>query len=178
MPAALLVGLLGGECTGKSTLAAAVAARTGALVVPEALRAFVEERGRPPAREEQGGILDAQAAACRAALDAAEAAGIGLVVADPHPAMTAAYHRAYFADRSLDAAAVAGLRTAGLLAWCQPDVPWVPDGIQRDGPAMREAAHDEVGALLALAGAEAVALAGPLEARVARLLDAIAALGS
>lgn len=176
MPRALLVGLLGGECTGKTALAQAVAAATGAIVVPEALRAFVDEHGRTPLPAEQPAILLAQEEACARAL--ATAGDGGLVLADPHPAMTAVYQRVYFADHALDEAAARGLRSAALLAWCQPDMPWEPDGIQRDGPEMREAAHAQVGALLALAGCDALVASGPLEARVALLLDAITRLGS
>lgn len=133
------IGLIGGECTGKSTLAGDLA---GALrrqtaarvhVVPEALRAFVQEHGRAPVASEQAGIMAAQ----RAAEDAAASAG-GIVIADPATMMTAVYSELYFEDAALWGPALQDARDYAVVLWCRPDLPWEPDPGQRDGPAFRE----------------------------------------
>jgi nicotinamide riboside kinase len=131
----LRLGLLGGECTGKSAFAARISAETGAHVVGEYLRTFVETSGRPPTREEQVAMLDAQRA-----MDRHECPS-PIHVADPAPGMTAVYSLVYFDDASLMEQALADARTFDLLVWCDTDIPWVPDGAQRDGPEFRDAAH-------------------------------------
>lgn len=126
------LGLLGGECTGKTTLAEALAREWGARVVPERLRAFVAEQGRTPRVDEQAGLLLSQ----QDAEDAAAAAS-SIVIADPAALMTAVYSVAYFDDESL---LDRGCRLAAgydLLVWCGTGIPWTADGIQRDGPHER-----------------------------------------
>ncbi len=52
-PAPRRIGLVGGEGTGKTTLASALAVALPACVVDESLRAFVEREGRTPRADEQ-----------------------------------------------------------------------------------------------------------------------------
>lgn len=176
-PAGLLIGLMGAECTGKTTLAAALSSQVGARVVREALRDFVRAHGRPPTADEQAALMAAQQEAIAAAL-AGGGAGQGVVIADPHPAMTAVYSQVYFDDASLDDRAIELLRACDVVVWCQPGIPWVPDPGQRDGEPWRAAAHDRIGPLLDRAGIVPVIADGPLAARVARVRSAIARLGS
>ena len=56
------IGLIGGEGSGKTTLAVALAGALPACVVDESLRAFVEREGRTPRRDEQAALLAEQAA--------------------------------------------------------------------------------------------------------------------
>lgn len=129
------IGLLGGECTGKTTLAKALCDRLDAVLVPEYLREFVVSMGRVPTAFEQAGIMGTQVAAEATALT-----GIGpqtLVVCDPAALMTAIYSMAYFNDRSLLEPATLHAKTYGYLIWCGTDIPWEPDGDQRDGPEYR-----------------------------------------
>lgn len=126
------LGLLGGECTGKTTLARALAGDWGAQVVPERLRAFVEERGRTPRADEQAALMQAQ----QDAEDAA-AAVAAFVIADPAALMTAVYSLAYFGDASLLDRGCALAAGYDLLVWCGTGLPWEPDGLQRDGPRER-----------------------------------------
>ena len=51
------IALLGGECTGKSTLARALGARLGAQVVDERLRRFCDEMRRAPLASEQRWLI-------------------------------------------------------------------------------------------------------------------------
>lgn len=149
---AIRIGLIGGECTGKSTLAADLAEvlrhQTGARVhvVPEALRAFVVGHERAPLASEQAGIMAAQ----RADEDAA-ASNDGIVIADPATMMTAVYSELYFQDASLWGQADQDARAYAVVLWCRPDLPWEPDPGQRDGPAYRERADALIAARLAAA---------------------------
>ena len=172
----MLIGLLGGECTGKSALALALASAHGAVVVPEALRAFVEEHGRAPRALEQAAIMGEQER--RTAVAVQQAGPAGIVVVDPSAAMTAVYSAIYFADDSLDDRAIADLDRCDLIAWCQPDIPWEPDGLMRDGEAQRAAAHAVVAGLLPRTRTPVVRAEGPLAQRVASVSEAMARIGS
>lgn len=135
--------LLGGECTGKSALARAVAARLAdgpVTVVPEVVREFVGRNGRPPTQGEQAGIWQEQTYLLESAVAASPAGG--LVMCDPAPVMTAVYSLQYFDDDTLLPAALGATKRADLVVWCDPDIPWEPDGIQRDGPQVRARTHD------------------------------------
>ncbi len=54
--------------------------------------------------------------------------------------MTAVYSLLYFDDDALLATAVEHAIGYDLVVWCRPDVPWAPDGLQRDGVARRDEA--------------------------------------
>jgi nicotinamide riboside kinase len=161
------IGLVGGECTGKSTLARALADQLPACVVAEAARSFVERHGRTPRREEQAAIMAEQQA-----LEDAAAATCphGWVVADPAPLMTAVYSVLYFADDSLLAPAADLARGYDLVAWCDVDLPWQADDGQRDGPEHRAAADailaSAVDDLLRPRGIRVVRARGSLRERV------------
>ncbi|HEV8024678.1 MAG TPA: ATP-binding protein [Candidatus Nanopelagicales bacterium] len=135
---ATVIELLGGECTGKSALAEEVALATGAQLVPETLRAFVDIHGRAPMQDEQEQIMNEQFRAAEAAVENSA----GLVVVDPSPAMTAVYSLQYFNDDSLLDLAIHRLKRADVIVWCQPDIPWVPDGVHRDGAVHRSRSHE------------------------------------
>ena len=55
-----LICILGAESTGKTTLARQLAVHFDCPWVPEYLRAFCDERGRTPYRDEQALILETQ----------------------------------------------------------------------------------------------------------------------
>lgn len=132
---ALVVALLGAESTGKTTLARALAQalaqETGeaATWVPETLREWCEAAGRTPRADEQLAIAQTQHARIEQA-----ATAHAIVVCDTTPLMTAVYSRLVFGDGSLEAWAVRAHARAGLTLLTAPDLPWVPDGLQRDGP--------------------------------------------
>ena len=75
-------GLIGAECTGKSSVAAALARDLGVIHVPEALRSFVETRGRVPEAADQAGIMSEQRASVEMAhLDHPDS----VIICDPLP---------------------------------------------------------------------------------------------
>ena len=131
-----LIGLIGAECTGKSTLAQELSKELPAHVVDEVLRDFVDTHGRTPRQDEQASILLAQQQAALSALEAVSDQTI--VVVDSPPIMTAVYSMAYFNDDALVGAACADIAQYRLVAWCRPDFDWNPDGLHRDGDDMRD----------------------------------------
>lgn len=163
------VALLGGECTGKSTLAQALGSAFSAPVATEALRDFVSTWGRVPRADEQRAILEEQ----RSREDAL--AEQPLLICDPATLMTAVYSHLYFDDDSLDAIALEQARDYALLIWCRPDIPWAPEPGQHDGPQMRQLADDRISALLAGAG-RALPVISVQGTHETRLTTAIAAL--
>ena len=177
MVEALRIAVLGAESTGKTTLAAALAPRlahdTGLRVawVPEVLRLWCDANGRTPRVDEQQGILREQHARIEAA-----AARHEIVVCDTTGVMTAVYHRIVFADRSLDALAVSLHRSMALTLLTAIDLPWVPDGQQRDGPHVRQPVDAAIRELLTAHGLPWSVVSGSGPARLQRALEAIAPL--
>lgn len=167
-PAPRRIGLIGGEGSGKTTLAGALAALLPACVVDESLRAFVEREGRTPRRDEQESLMRDQAARED---EVAAACPHPWLVADPAPLMTAVYSLLYFDDDSLVAPALQHAAAYDLVVWCRPDMPWVPDGRQRDGSGQRDAADAIVGRLvreeLAPRGIRVTGVEGDVDHRVA-----------
>jgi nicotinamide riboside kinase len=86
---------------------------------------------------EQRGIFDAQCAAERQAC----AVGTKWVVCDTTPLTIALASIHYFHDSSLLAEALAHQRGYAVTLLCMPDIAWVADGFQRDGPAARADIH-------------------------------------
>ncbi len=136
------VAVIGAECTGKTWLCSTLAARHGGLWVPESLREFVDRMGRAPRAEEQPLLLREQIEREDASLARARAGAHTLAAFDSVPLATALYSRLYFDDDSLLARAVAHHRRAyDVTLLADIDLPWEPDGAQRDGPAMRARFH-------------------------------------
>ena len=162
------IGLIGGECTGKSTLAVALAENLPAGIVAETLREFVEREGRTPREDEQRDLM----AEHRAREDAAsDSCRLPALVSDPASFMTAVYSVLYFDDDSLVVEAAELARRYALLAWCDVDLPWSPDGLHRDGPAHRNRADAIIARLvreeLTPRGIAVVRASGSLRHRVA-----------
>jgi nicotinamide riboside kinase len=143
-----VIALLGAESTGKTTLAQALGAVLSAdgkeaAVVPEYLREFCETHGRTPRRDEQQGIAEEQTRR----IDAA-AREHAFVVADTTALMIAVYSDQVFDDTSLYARALASHAHCDLTLLTALDLPWQADGLQRDGPQVREPVDARVRAAL------------------------------
>jgi len=174
---ALIIAILGAESTGKTTLAAALAAGLSSqgvarvAWVPELLREWCAAQGRTPRRDEQAGILQTQSERIAAA-----AATHAVVVCDTTGLMTAVYSRLIFNDRSLDAPAIAQHRGVALSLLTALDLPWVADGHQRDGPQVREPVDNTLRELLLAHALPFAVVGGQAEQRVANALAAVAPL--
>jgi HTH-type transcriptional repressor of NAD biosynthesis genes len=134
------VCLIGGESSGKSTLAQDLHAHLQTrgqrcALVPEQLRAWCRAMGRAPLAHEQAARAADQGRANALALGS----DADIVVADTSALVIAAYSELYFKDLSLWPAALAEQRRFGLTLLMGLDLPWVADGLFRDSPAHREA---------------------------------------
>lgn len=142
MPSVQRIAVIGAECTGKTSLCEALAERYGGLWVPEALREFVDRAGRAPHVDEQAPVMWEQMEREAAAVQRARAGAHKLVAFDSVPLATALYSRLYFADDSLLAPALEHHRSHyDITLVTDIDLPWEPDGLQRDGPDMRQRFH-------------------------------------
>lgn len=157
-----VVAILGAESTGKTTLAQALATRLGGVFVAEFLREFCHREQRTPRRDEQAGIAAEQSRR----IDAA-AAPDTVVVADTTAVQIAVYSEMVFGDDSLHAQALADhARRVDLTLLTALDLPWMPDGHQRDGPHVREPVDALLRAALQRGGIAHAVVAGHGEARL------------
>ena len=172
------IALLGAESTGKTQLAAELAVHLGSrgtsvAVIPEVLREWCEREGRTPRPEEQMPIAQEQERRVDAAARASE-----IVIADTTALMVAIYSAMLFEDGALyrfalerqsgyDATLVTGL-----------DLPWVADGLQRDGPHVREPVDALVRDALAGAGIGFRVIYGSGTERLSNALCAIDSLAA
>jgi len=177
MAEAIRIAIVGAESTGKSTLAQALAGRLADLTgrrctwVGEWLRDWCAHEGRTPRPDEQLAIAQRQ----QALID--EAAAVhDLVVCDTTPLMTAVYSDLLFDDRSLEGYAIEQQRRCQITLLTALDIAWQPDGLQRDGPQVRQPVDDRVRALLIGHGLPWALVAGQGTARVESAVDAVAPL--
>ena len=177
MSAALRIAIVGAESTGKTVLAQALAERlqhtTGLRCtwVGEWLRDWCDQHGRTPHAHEQAEIAAEQARRVEQA-----AARHELVIADTTPLMTAVYSDMLFGDASLRAMAVAEQRRYALTLLTALDLPWQADGLQRDGPHVRDPVDRAVRAVLLEAGVPWSVVSGQGAARLESALDAVTPL--
>lgn len=145
------IALLGAESTGKSQLAMDLSVRfqqSGFTVhrVDEYLREWCDTHQRTPRQDEQLHIVETQIARVLAAPASA------VVIADTTPLMTAVYSQILFDDHSLNALAMSHQTVYDVTLITGLDVPWVSDGLQRDGPHVRETVDAAVRRMLGLVG--------------------------
>jgi nicotinamide riboside kinase len=133
----MIITLLGAESTGKSALAHALAQHlqtqgTQAVAVPEYLREWCAAQGRTPQPHEQTHIAATQQQRIEAAAQRHQ-----VVIADTTALMTAVYSEYVFGDLLLYPAALEQQRQFDVTLVSGLDMPWVADGIQREGPHVR-----------------------------------------
>jgi nicotinamide riboside kinase len=132
-----VIAVLGAESTGKTTLARSLRERLAAqgrrvALVEEYLREFCLREGRTPRRDEQAGIARVQSQRITQATRRHD-----IVVTDTSALMISVYSQLLFDDDSLVAAAVAEQACHRLTLLTALDVPWVADGLMRDGEHVR-----------------------------------------
>ena len=135
----LRISLVGAESTGKTWLTQALAGvlRTrgqGVRTVDEVLRHWCDRSGRTPLRHEQMAIAQQQA---DAAHPLSQPAPDTWLLSDTTPLMTAVYSHLLFDDESLYPMALAHQALYDITLVMGLDLPWVADGLQRDGPQVR-----------------------------------------
>jgi len=98
------------------------------------------------------------------------------VVADTMPLMVAVYSQLLFDDDALVPMAVAAQRGAAVTLLTALDLPWVPDGHQRDGEHVRAPVDQRLRALLGAHGITWSVIGGQGAARLDQALAAVAPL--
>ncbi len=166
------IALLGAESTGKSELAKALCARlqeSGLTIyrVDEYLREWCDTHQRTPRQDEQLHIVQTQMAR------ALEAPANAVVIADTTPLMTAVYSQMLFNDHSLNELALAHQSVYDVTLLTGLDLPWVSDGLQRDGPHVREPVDAALRHMLGLAGLPYQVVYGTGQQRLANALFCI-----
>lgn len=170
-----VITLVGAESTGKSTLARALtdalAARgLDAVMVPEALREFCDRAGRTPRCEEQAGIAAEQTRRIQEA-----ASRHAVVLADTSALMVAVYSDYIFDDRSLYGPAERDHRDLSAMTLLTAlDLPWVADGVIRDGEHVREPVDARLRQALARMRVPYAVVAGQGERRLEAALAMVA----
>lgn len=170
MTPVLRVAILGAESSGKSTLAAALAAHFGTVWVPEYLREFVDTTGRVPREEDQYPIALTQ----MAREDAAARQATRYLFCDTTPLMTAIYSRWYWNRVDAQLSVLEQRHDYAVTLVTAPDGPWEADGLQRESEAVRQTIHEQVVQMLDERGIGFTLVAGTLEERMMqaiRLLD-------
>lgn len=169
------IALLGAESTGKTQLSMELAESLRAqgrsvAVVAEVLREWCQREGRTPRPEEQLPIAQEQ----ERRVD--EAAGrADVVIGDTTALMVAIYSAMLFEDGTLYRFALDRLRGYDVTLLTGLDLPWVADGLQRDGPHVREPVDALIREALAKAGVPYRVVYGLGGERLRNALAAIAA---
>lgn len=130
------VCVLGGESSGKTALAEALARHWGTSWVPEYGRALWTERGGALRLEDMVAIARRQ----RADEDAAARTATRWLFCDTSPLTTAFYSQEMFGQVDPALAALVPAAPYALTVLCAPDFPFVQDGTRRD-PSFRARQH-------------------------------------
>ena len=135
----LRVAVLGAESTGKSSLIQSVARELTQLghevrTVDEYLRAWCASEGRTPRAHEQVSIaLEQTRQVLAASGNKLPHSATSVLLSDTTALMTAIYSEVLFGDGSLLEYGLTQQKTFDLTLVTGMDLPWVADGLQRDG---------------------------------------------
>lgn len=167
------IAILGAESTGKSQLAQALAqhfSQQGWVThrVDEYLREWCDQHQRTPQQHEQ--VLMAQTQMARVQAAPVQA----IVVADTTPIMTAVYSQLLFQDHSLDDMALSHQQLFDVTFITGLDLPWVADGLQRDGPHVRAPVDAAIRSLLVKGNIAYQVVYGQGEERLTNALHGLA----
>ena len=132
------VVVTGSECSGKTTLAGALAAHYQTIWVPEFARQFVIDKGAAPEYEDVEAIARGQIDLEDERVDDASR----LLIKDTDLLSTLLYSRHYYGDCPQWIEGALEKRAADLYLLADIDIPWVPDGEQRDRGERREEMHE------------------------------------
>jgi nicotinamide riboside kinase len=157
--------LTGPESTGKTTLAAHIAASLGTEWVPEAARLYAERVGRELTVADVEPIAREHIAMVDDATERVKAAGGRVLVLDTDLVSTIVYARHYYGVRPAWLDLEARKRISTLYLLCDVDLDWSGDGI-RDRPADREAMFTDFQTVLRQLGARVAVITGRGEVRV------------
>jgi NadR type nicotinamide-nucleotide adenylyltransferase len=163
------VVVTGSECTGKTTLAEALAEHCQTICIPEYARQFV--RGKLAAPEYAN--VEAIARGQIALEDEAALGGRDLLIQDTDLLSTVVYSRHYYGDCPHWIEDELDRRRPDLYLLAGIDVPWKADGDQRDRGHRREEMQALFRGALEQCGARVVEVRGPHANRLKLALEAI-----
>ncbi len=170
------VVLHGPESTGKSTLAARLAAHYGAELVPEYGRLYCEAHGSETDADDLVAIMRGHVALTAAARARSAGKGCPLIVSDTDPLMTAAWAEMGLGRRLPELDAFAD--TGDLYLLMADDLPWVDDGIRLHRTPEERARFMALSrAELERRGVRWVPISGDAETRFAAAVRAISEAG-
>ena len=127
-PALFKVVVTGSECTGKTTLVQALAARFKTAFSTEGARNYLDQVQRPLSFADVEPIAHRQISLEGQALEQAD----NLVILDTDLLSTVIYSHHYYGECKNWIIEMAVSRIADLYLLCDIDVPWTEDGLQRD----------------------------------------------
>lgn len=163
--------LTGSESTGKTTLAAQLAAHFHVDFVPEFVREFAANKGAPIAMSDHGPIAHGQIALENEYAERAR----NLLFQDADLLSTVAYCHHYFGSCPTWIEEEAVRRRPALYLLCQIDIPWVADGI-RDRGEQRGEMQELFASTLTRLGATYATVDGRGGTRVTRAIAIVDAL--
>lgn len=162
----------GAECTGKTTLAAALAEHFGTTWVPEFYREFTEKKGVVPVPADMEFIAREYMRRERKAAAQAN----GLLFLDTDLVTVCVYADHYYEACPFWVDRAARQREYAMHFLCEDDIPWEADGIQRDGEDLRSDMQVRFRRELRHRELNHVALTGTAEERLARAIEIVEAI--
>ncbi|MFP5356623.1 MAG: AAA family ATPase [Gemmatimonadota bacterium] len=168
----------GGESTGKTTLAAALANALGSHWVPEYSRTYAEQVGRALTSADVEPIARGQVAVEDAAIERWRAQfgrrrDAPPLVLDTDLVSTTVYAEHYYGECPEWIMAAARARLGDLYLLCEPDLPWEADGV-RDQPEARQELHSAFSRRLRDLGARVESVTGVGEERLRGAMAVVA----
>ena len=173
-----LICLIGAECTGKTTLAQRLAEDCSGRWVPERLRLFCDALERTPLQPEQINLLEQQAHDEMLALEEATRHQQRYVFCDTAPLLTAVYSEFVFGDTSLYPRARELHARYAMTLVMVPDLPWIADGLQRDGAHVQQPIHNRLLRELQTIACPMVQISGSGETRTQQALQVLASFAA
>ncbi len=167
----------GPECTGKTTLAAHLAAHLGTEWVPEAARLYAERVQRELTVADVMPIALEHVTLADMALAHVRERGLSHLVLDTDLVSTIVYAQHYYGFESDALVEMARARRADLYILCAADIPWLADGV-RDRPAEGEELFAQFKATLEGIGGNVTEVRGMGEERGRKAVGALGSLVS
>lgn len=165
------IAIVGGECSGKTTLSRALAADLGCPWYGEYARDWVDANERDVAYEDVSAIYIGE----KARLEEGMRQTTALVVFDTTLIQTRAYSDFYFGESPSDLVRDEEEELMDLYLVTDPAIPWVPESRQRGEESSRGIVHEMVVAELNRKAAAYVVITGSARERIVTALAAVRA---
>ena len=163
------VVITGTESTGKTTLVEQLAAHFEAPFSKEFVRDFVQSIDRPIQKQDLNAIISGQINYENKAFENSPK----LVFHDTNLLSNMIYADYYFKQHSKELDLALSSNQYDLYLFCQNEIPWEPDGAQRDSPHARNEIHQAFGDVLEVCEVPVVKIKGNPEERFNQAINAI-----